>query len=207
MEFHQSTLAAYQQAAAKYLQRSPRHQSPAYERFLETVLSEVAGSAVAGEPSVLELGSGPGLDADFFESRGLSVLRTDATPAFLDRLRAQGHRAELLDVLLEELGGPYDLVFANAVLLHLPPEQLAAVLSKIRRAVPLDGIFAFTVKEGDGEAWSTDKLELPRYFAYWREPALRVMLAETGWNVFSLDHIQGRVEDWLYVICRPSPPG
>lgn len=208
-DFHQLTLAGYQQAAAKYLQQSQAGRSQAYAQFLQTVISLVGdsctGSSVGSEPSALELGSGPGLDADLFEAHGLSVLRSDATPAFVDRLRAQGHRVESLDVLIDDFGGPYHLVFANAVLLHLPPEHLAGVLAKIRDAVRDDGIFAFTVKEGDGEAWSSQKLDLPRYFAYWREPALRTVLAASGWSVISLEHVRGRLEDWLYVICRPAP--
>jgi hypothetical protein len=64
------------------------------------------------------------------------------------------------------------------------------------------GLLAFTVKEGDGEAWSTAKIGKPRYFAYWREPALRTHLAGSGWTPVNVRRVQGRSEPWLYFVCR-----
>ena len=62
------------------------------------------------------------------------------------------------------------------------------------------GVLAFTVKEGDGEGWSNLKLDLPRHFTYWREGPLRDALAESRWNVTSVDRVAGRTEPWLYVL-------
>jgi hypothetical protein len=46
-------------------------------------------------------------------------------------------------------------------------------LQRTRRSVVNDGVLAFTVKEGDGAAWSDAKLGLPRHFTYWRAQAVR----------------------------------
>ena len=54
----------------------------------------------------------------------------------------------------------------------------------------------------DGEAWSNAKLDLPRHFTYWREPAVRTVLDRTGWHLESIDHVEGRTEPWLHVIAR-----
>jgi predicted TPR repeat methyltransferase len=77
-------------------------------------------------------------------------------------------------------------------------------LVKAQAAVPDGGLLAFTLKEGDGEGWSTAKLELRRYFVYWREAPLREALDAAGWEMLSLDHVMGRAEPWLFVICRRS---
>lgn len=66
------------------------------------------------------------------------------------------------------------------------------------------GVLAFTVKEGDGEGWSEAKLDLPRFFTYWREPAARTALECAGWAVLSIDHVAGRHEPWLYVLARTA---
>jgi hypothetical protein len=67
-----------------------------------------------------------------------------------------------------------------------------------------EGVLAFTVKEGDGDAWSEAKLDLPRHFTYWRERSLRDVLAQTCWAVMYIDHIAGRLEPWLFVMARAA---
>ncbi len=189
------TLAAYERGVRRYLEHSTAP-GPAMQTYLDRL------AAVVGTGHVLELGSGPGWDATHLEGRGLRVTRTDATPAFVARLRAAGHDVRLLDVRTDAFGGPYAAVLADAVLLHLTREQFEDVLGRARMAVVDGGALAFTVKEGDGAEWTTARLGLPRHFTYWREPAVREVLARTGWTVISLDHVAGRTEPWLYVIAR-----
>lgn len=155
-----------------------------------------------GHDHVLEIGSGPGWDADYLESRGVRVTRTDATPAFVDLLCAAGHAARRLDVRFDPLGGPYQAILANAVLLHLSRPQFEDVVRRAGQAVVAGGVLAFTLKEGDAGAWSQHKLAAPRYFTYWREPAVREVLERTGWSVVSVDHVAGRTEAWLFVLAR-----
>jgi predicted TPR repeat methyltransferase len=193
------TIASYQAAAHEYLDRGPTTSLPSYDAFVARFAAMVGPSG-----HVLELGSGPGLDATKLESFGLRVDRTDATPAFLDMMRADGHEARQLDLRTDELGGPYDAVFANAVLLHLARNTLVDVLVRTRQAVRDGGLIGFTVKEGEGEAWSNEKLDLPRYFVYWREDALREATTRAGWAVLSIDHVQGRVNQWLYVLATQA---
>lgn len=149
---------------------------------------------LVGSGHVLELGSGPGWDALHLEARGLRVTRSDATPAFLTLLRAAGHEARVLDVRIDDLGGPYDGILADAILLHLDRPQLDDVVVRARDAVLDNGILGFTVKEGDGDGWTTAKLGRPRHFTYWRELGLRDALTRAGWTVDRLDHIAGRHE-------------
>ena len=78
--------------------------------------------------------------------------------------------------------------------------QLAQALHRLRAAVVDGAVLAFTVKEGDGDGWSNLKLDLPRHFTYWRERPLRHALAQSCWDVMSIDHVVGRTEPWLYVL-------
>lgn len=102
----------------------------------------------------------------------------------------------------DDLGGPYDGVLADAVLLHLPREQFEAVLRRCRTAVGPGGILGVTLKEGHGSEWTAEKIGLPRYFTYWQEGPLRDALANTGWTVLSLDRVPGRTASWLQVVAR-----
>lgn len=195
-----ATLAAYEHRVEAYLADSSPTPSTAYAEFRERILGLLPTAAW-----MLELGTGPGHDALFFEANGVSVRRTDGARAFVDRLRSAGHAADVLDITADELGGPYDAVFANAVLLHLTAAQLYDVLGKAARAVGPGGLLAFTVKEGDGAAWSAAKLGEPRFFTYWRAGALAEHLATAGWAVLSAAHVQGRLEPWIHLICRRTP--
>jgi SAM-dependent methyltransferase len=196
------TLASYQAAAQRYRDQAPPR-APALRAFLDR-LAELAGSGL-----VLELGSGPGSDATYLESLGVRVIRTDATPAFVEMMRADGHEARLLDVRHDDLAGPYHAVVAIAVLLHLTRRELREVLTNVSRAVVDGGLLGFTLKEGDGEAWSHAKLNLPRHFTYWREPDIRTGLEASGWSVLSVEHVMGRHDPWLHVLAQnrsePSP--
>lgn len=84
--------------------------------------------------TVLEIGSGPGWDADFVESLGVTVRRSDVTRAFVDIQAERGKRAELLDVLHDDIGGPYDAVMALFVLQHIGCDLVDSVLHKVAAA-------------------------------------------------------------------------
>ncbi len=124
--------------------------------------------------------------------------------AFVDRLRAAGHAARLLDVRVDDLDGSYDAVMANAVLLHLTRDEFADALLRAHRAVVDGGALAFTLREGNGDGWSDHKLGRPRHFTFWREDDLREALDRTGWHVVFLDRVEGRPGPWLLVIARSS---
>jgi SAM-dependent methyltransferase len=194
-----ATLAAYQDGAARYAEaRNPP--AAALAAFLDQLAS------IAGDGEILEIGSGPGLDADYLETRGVRVTRTDATPAFIHMMRAAGHGARLLDIRSDPLGGPYQGVLADAVLLHLSRPQFVDAVRRARRAVLLGGALAMTLKEGDGDGWSHRRLGMPRHFTYWREPQLRDALTAAGWSEISVEHVPGQTEPWLYVLARAAEP-
>lgn len=158
---------------------------------------------------VLEIGSGGGWDALALEQRGLSVRRTDITPAFVELLRAEGHDADLLDPLHDDLtdptrAAPYDGVWASACLLHVARTDLPAVLRRLAEVTAPDGLLHLSLKEGDGEAWSTHgDVAAPRHFTYWREGPLRALLDESGWRVQSVDHWVGSTgQGWLEAWAR-----
>lgn len=190
------TLGVYQEAMDAYCATSPSAVAVPVAALLDTVVGRLPASG-----RVLEVGSGPGLEAQYLEERGLVVDRSDATPAFVERLRQQGHSVRLLDLRDGDYGGPYDAVVANAVLLHLERAHAEKALASFRASTRPGGVLALTLKEGDGEAWSSAKLGKPRWFVYWREDALREVLQRAGWQVVDLRHVQGRTEPWLHVLC------
>ncbi|EWT01791.1 methyltransferase type 12 [Intrasporangium oryzae NRRL B-24470] len=202
------TLAAYEQRAQLYREQTRGAGGGAVDALLRTLATQ------APEGTVLEIGSAHGRDADVLESLGRQVRRTDATRAFVEMQRADGHVADVLDVLtdrlVDETVGPYAAVLADAVFLHFTPAQLRTVLVKVRDALVAGGLLGFTVKVGEGSEWSTHKLGVPRFFHYWQPAALRAEIEAAGLEVVALEVESGPVVDWIVVICTPvlppSPP-
>ncbi len=177
-----ATLASYDEAAAAY-----RDGAPPMPARVQADVDELAARLGTGG-RVLEIGSGPGRDAQALEEAGLSVRRTDLAPAFVEQLRAAGHQADLLDPLHDDLDDParpgtaYDAVWANASLLHVARADLPTVLRRLAGAVRADGALRFSVKEGDGERWSVHG-DVPgrRHFVLWRADPLREVVESSGW--------------------------
>jgi len=193
------TLDAYRRHALRYAQRTPTEPSP--------LVAELSRLLPAGS-SVLELGCGTGRDADALEAAGFTVDRTDAAASFVALQHAAGHRARVLDVREADFGGPYEAVFANAVLLHVPRARLRGVLRRARTATRSGGVMVASLKEGDGESWSDAKLEVPRHFVFWRADALAEAFVAAGWTDIEVRDSSSpeSAEGWITVNARNGNP-
>lgn len=192
------TLAAYEEHAQTYREQTQGLPDDDWLRRLAT-------DAPAGP--VLEIGSAHGRDALTLESYGRAVQRTDATLAFVDMLRADGHAAEPLNVLTDDIKGTYAAVLANAVFLHFQPGELRMVLDKVHSALVPGGLLAFSVKVGHGSEWSSHKLGVPRFFQYWQPEPLRDLVSECGFRIVGLEVDGAEPWDWIRVIATPASPG
>ncbi len=198
------TVATYHEAAEAY-----RDHPPPMSEQVQTAIDGLVALLPRGS-RVLEIGSGAGRDALALEAAGLSVRRTDVTPGFVSLLRESGGDADVLAPLTDDLtdparpGTPYDAVWASASLLHVARGDLPVVLRRLAQATRPDGLLRMSVKEGDGEGWSTHgTITGPRMFVYWREAPLRAVLDEAGWTVETTQHGDGlRGEHWLVLLAR-----
>lgn len=183
------TIASYEEYATTYASLV----NPIPSDFDAAAMRRFA--AVGG--SVLEIGSGPGTDADFIESLGVHVDRTDATRAFLDMQMARGKQARLLNVISDDLGGPYDGVMALCVLIHVDREHIDGVLAKIFNAIRPGGALLVSMRDGDGETRGDF------HTIYWRREAFSERLRAAGfaveWAEFNTDRSK---EDWNTFLAR-----
>lgn len=168
-------------------------------------LSDGLARLVAAVPGghVLEVGSGPGWDADALEEAGLRVRRTDVTQAFIDLQRERGQQVERLDVVSDDLGGPYDAVVALAVLQHVPRSSLAGVLGRMAASLAPGGALLLAVRTGEGERWEVGDSGNPYYVALWEEGELIDLLVAAGlrveWQEVSSD---SEDSDWVSLLAR-----
>ena len=163
-------------------------------------------AAVPGS-EVLEVGSGPGWDADALEDAGLRVRRTDVTQAFIDLQRARGKRVDRLDVVVDGLGGPYDGIVALAVLQHVPRQQLPGVLARMAAALAPAGALLVCVRTGAGERWEIGESGNPYYCALWGEGEFVDLLEAVGLRVAWRDaSVDSEDNGWLYILANRVEP-
>ena len=133
--------------------------------------------------SILELGCGAGNHSAEMLAAGFKVRATDGSPEMAEiASRRLGHPVETL--LFNELDerDAYDGVWASACLLHVPRDDLAGILRRIRRALKPEGLFyaSFKVGEADGRD------NLGRYYNYPSPQWLQATYAVAGaWSSIS----------------------
>jgi cyclopropane fatty-acyl-phospholipid synthase-like methyltransferase len=176
------TLASYDATPQQYVERTSEHLSPAAQQWLEAALRRVPPGS-----TILEIGSGTGRDAAWLEAQGFTVIRTEASTGLREYLRSQGYEVRPLNVLTDEVDEQYAMIHANAVPLHLTPDQLSQVLRRIHAWLAPEGVFTCSVKQGHGERWETEKLDQPRFFHYWSAQDFTNHLQACGFHVEYLD--------------------
>lgn len=198
------TLSVYNQQTAEYIIKTPPdHNSPSHQwlkRWIGVVLSHVRQQG-----KILEIGSATPRDARYIRGYGFSVQCSDAAEGFLRYLADEGERPLRINVFKDRIQEKYDLIFTNAALPHLTDWQLQLALDNMHQALNRDGIIAFNVKEGDGEAWINEKFKEERYINYWQVPSIRRVVEEHKFHIISIDSkIRGDLPThlWIHIIAR-----
>ncbi|MEG9225129.1 class I SAM-dependent methyltransferase [Aeromicrobium sp. Sec7.5] len=192
------TVESYEDIAVDYARETSG------QGVLAGAVTHLAEAVPAGQ--VLEIGSGPGWDADRLEDAGLRVRRTDLTQAFIDLQRARGKEVDRLDVIYDELGGPYDAVLMLHVLQHVEPKDLAPVLGKVADALRPGGQYLVSVPRGEGSGWEVGESGRSYYRALRTEDELLDALRDAGLAPVWTDRSP---EDggWLVVMARRGVAG
>lgn len=192
------TLLAYEEHADKYVAGTRQVVDGTVKEWLDMTIAGVKKDA-----TIFELGSGFGRDAKYLEGLGYTVQCSDAPDSFVELLRKNGLRATKFNALADDFPDTFDIILANAVLLHFTRDETKKVLQKVYGALGHGGVFAFTVKEGEGEEWSDAKLGALRYFCYWNDGEITELLKTTGFHIEKIwTGRETRHATWLQIIVR-----
>jgi SAM-dependent methyltransferase len=194
-EANAETLRSYESHIQRYIDGTP---PDIPEAWLDTALDGLDTRA-----RILEIGSAYGRDATYIQSRGFGVECTDAAPGFVRELLGRGFKARLFNLLTDRVEPVYDLILANAVFLHFERARLPDIFRKMRAGLKTGGRLAFSLKDGDGEGWSDEKIGAPRYFCYWRATQLPPLLQEAGYSSWRIEPARinhANHADWLFVL-------
>lgn len=186
-----------------------RTASEFFNRTVEVDLSEIRCRFLAHIPAgglILDAGCGSGRDSKAFLEGGYRIVAFDASPE-LAALAAKHIDCEIgvrtfSDVHEEHC---YDGVWACASLLHVPAQDLPAILGKLWQSLKPGGAFYLSFKLGAGE-----RQEDGRHFTDASEADVRRWLAALPgvgsidcWH--SADRRPGHSSPWVNAIATRSP--
>lgn len=125
---------------------------------------------------VLDIGSGPGVQAAQLMARGLWVDAVDAAATFVAAARARGVTAR--QGVFDDLPGDkrYDGIWASFSLLHAPRDRVADHVGRLAAALTARAPFFLGMKLGTG----TGRDGLGRFYSYFSLQELHDMLDKAG---------------------------
>jgi SAM-dependent methyltransferase len=196
-----STLAHYDESAEDFWRGTRDHD---VSQNIAALLRHLRGAAPF---TVLDLGCGPGRDLKTFRELGHLAIGVEGAPQLAAMARAWSG-CEVWQQSLFALDLPparFDGVFANAVLFHVPGEELARVLGQLHATLKPGGVLFSSNPHGAGqEGWSGR-----RFGAYHDRPAWSGYLAGAGFA--ELEHyyrpagLPREQQPWLASVWRRLP--
>ena len=207
------TVNAYIVASERYIKIEERHVgdgSGEKYRKLEQFISEAYRPLPDGA-SILEIGAGPGIDAQRLRDKfGYIVTASDIdAPGFVDAVRKRGFEPVAFNVVKDDPPGIYDGVFCWRVLQHLMPKDVEIALGKIYSTLRNGGRCLLSTMNREASEVDFQEIDFdgeyhigaPRIFYYWRESDLSRLIEQAGFRiVYSFKDGGKQGNKWLVYI-------
>ncbi|HEX9805123.1 MAG TPA: class I SAM-dependent methyltransferase [Candidatus Dojkabacteria bacterium] len=199
-DYQKITKESYEKNADKFISKTGFGIKETTKEWYSEFLKKVPGNG-----KILEIGTGHGRDADYFESLGYRVIRSDAVDSFINFNRSREKEIHKLDIINDPIEFEFDAVFANAVFLHFKREDFKKAIENLRKSGAVGKPFAFSLKEGEGDYIETEKLCSERFFKLWTEEELREFFKqeriEIDW-IRTKAIIANSKNKWMQLVCR-----
>jgi len=169
----QATLQHYDDHAEEFWRGTSSHD---VSQNIEALLKYIE----AAPPfAILDLGCGPGRDLKAFRNLGHGPVGLDGSKRFVEMARQAGFEVWEQNLLILNLpASRFDGIFANAVLFHVPSQELPRVLSELHAALrPRGVLFSSNPRGRNDEGWNRG-----RYGAYYDFPTWREFLLSAGFT-------------------------
>jgi SAM-dependent methyltransferase len=199
--FDKDTIDFYAAQASLYASVRPDEAAKHLPGFLERLKPGA---------SILELGCGDGIDAEYMIGQGFAVEPTDGVAA-MGALAEARLKKPVRIMRFDEIAAleEYDAIVATASLLHTPRDGLADVLQRIWTALRPGGWHIATYKSGGVEG----RDDHGRYYNYPSRGNLENVYQQSGnWALIEIDEYIdggyfGKKGPWLKIITRkPAQP-
>ncbi len=195
-----TTLGHYNQVAEDFREGTRDHD---VSQNIAALLRHIEGQAPW---QILDFGCGPGRDLKTFSAMGHVAVGLDGSERFADMARADTG-CEVWQQNFLELDLPaerFDGIFANAVLFHVPKQELPRVLAQLHTTLKPGGVLFSSNPRGDNrEGWNG-----PRYGSYHDLDAWQELLGAAGF--VELEHyyrpagLPREQQPWLASVWRKA---
>lgn len=188
------TIETYEKEFSKYLEKTPSEISGDSKEYLDQVLSKLDKNMI-----ILEIGTATGRDADYIESKGFNILRSDVVDSFIALNNQKNKEVIKFNIITDNLDKKFDAILARAVFLHFNDKEFVKAINNVQHHLHEKGIFAFTLKIALGEEVSSHKMDSPRYFKYWQKNDVEFVIKDSFEILFSTIDSSAK---WLQLILR-----
>ena len=195
--------------AARTLAHYDQHAQAFWEGTRDHDVSQNIGALLAhinaiAPFDVLDFGCGPGRDLMTFKTLGHRAFGLEGSPQLAAMARAHSGCTVLEQnfLALDLPPSRFDGVFANAVLFHIPGQELPRVLGELHRALRPGGVLFTSNPRGEGEeGWNGD-----RYGAFHDWPAWHGHVSAAGFveltHFYRPTHAPIGQQPWLASVWR-----
>ncbi len=190
------TVEAYDIYADRYAEVTRASHFDSRDEALDVFMARVKPKGC-----VLEVASGPGWDADVMESRGLNVRRTDISEGFIAVQAKRGKRVERLDLIEDDLGGPYDGLVALYMIQHIARPLVDGVIARMAAALVPDGLLLFSFQLGEGERVDAGTGG-DYHIVMWPHEEMEAILVRHGLEIVWDRTEDGREARWVTLVAR-----
>ena len=200
--------AGYDRIAQRYLEWSPLRPSPVRLEWLQRACDRIPPGS-----EVLELGCGAGLPMTKALAEGRRVTGVDLSAVQLDLARRHVPEATFVHSDMTELRfrpASFDAVVAFYSLIHVPRDEMAALLGRIRSWLRPGGVFVATMGADDTpDDIDADWLGVPMFFSHFGPRRNRRLVQEAGLEIDET-RIEVEPEDrhaarFLWVVAHAPP--
>jgi len=195
------TLAHYDRGAQAFWEGTRDHD---VSQNIDALLRYIE---VAPPFELLDLGCGPGRDLMTFTALGHHATGLEGSPA-LAAMARQRSGCEVIEQSLLELALPpahFDGVFANAVLFHVPSQELPRVLRDLHATLKTGGVLFASNPRGQGEeGWSGERYGAFHDWETWRGYVSAAGFAELT-HYYRPAGAPREMQPWLASVWRKEP--
>ena len=194
---NRETVKSYETCADDYAETTRNEPSGIRAEMFEAFILSLVPRA-----HVLEIGSGPGWDADRLEAKGIRVERTDVTQSFIDLQAKRGKKITRLDVINDEIRAQYDGILCLYVLQHIARPLIDDVLAKFSKALHVGGTVFVGLREGSGDVREVGTSSGVYHITLWPQSEFIDRLARAGLVTERSHTFTGSDGEWLIVLAR-----
>lgn len=168
-----------------------------WEQFPTHIFSEF-NSMLKGS-RVVDLGSGPGRDAEYLRGLGMNVTCIDGAESMIHITERKGFKSILKDIRSPDLKiKEFDGVWAYSSFIHISQEEAKKIVNMISDTMESGTILFLGLIEGKGsETVNFSSSDFVRLFQYYNERDVNSIIENTDFKLIKIESFRPRNHTYL----------